>query len=130
MIFIDVLLNHARRITSPYSFILFFHIKGAAARVSPDATAFGLREDQWDFDIVGQWADSSENQRHIEWVRNFWNEVEPYTKGVYVNHLGGEEEATRVKSAYGSNYKRLAALKKKYDPDNFFRINNNIEPEK
>jgi hypothetical protein len=128
--FIDILLEHASRLTSPYSFILFFHIKGVAARVDPQLTAFGLREDQWDFDIVGQWPEGSESQMHNQWVRNFWNEIEPFTKGVYVNHLGGEDEAIRVKSAYGTNYNRLAALKKKYDPDNFFRLNNNIVPEK
>ena len=126
--FIDVVLDGAARQTSPYSFILFFHIKGVAARVDPQKTAFGLREDQWDFDIVAQWTDPAENQTHIDWVRTFWNQVEPHTKGVYVNHLGGEEEATRVRSAYGANYERLVTLKTKYDPDNFFRLNNNIAP--
>ena len=126
--FIEVVLDGAARQTSPYSFILFFHIKGVAARVDPQKTAFGLREDQWDFDIVAQWTDPAENQTHIDWVRTFWNQVEPHTKGVYVNHLGGEEEATRVRSAYGANYERLVTLKTKYDPDNFFRLNNNIAP--
>lgn len=126
--FITVVLDQVARQTSPYSFVLFFHIKGAAARVDPAKTAFGLREDQWDFDIVAQWTDLTENQTHIDWVRTFWNQVEPFTKGVYVNHLGGEEEATRVRSAYGTNYDRLAALKTKYDPGNFFRLNNNIAP--
>ena len=126
--FIEVVLDGAARQMSPYSFILFFHIKGVAARVDPQKTAFGLREDQWDFDIVAQWTDPAENQTHIDWVRTFWNQVEPHTKGVYVNHLGGEEEATRVRSAYGANYERLVTLKTKYDPDNFFRLDNNIAP--
>ncbi|GAB2564117.1 FAD-binding oxidoreductase [Spirosoma aerophilum] len=125
---IDVILDQTAKQTSPYSFVLFFHIKGVAARIDPAKTAFGLREDQWDFDIVGQWTDPAENQTHTDWVRTFWNQVEPYTKGVYVNHLGGEDEATRVKAAYGPNYERLVALKVKYDPDNFFRLNNNIIP--
>ena len=73
--------------------------------------------------------DISENQTHIDWVRSFWNQVEPYTKGVYVNHLGGEDEASRVRAAYGPNYDRLVALKAKYDPGNFFRLNNNIAPD-
>lgn len=126
--FIDVVLEQVARQTSLYSFVLFFHIKGVAARVDSAKTAFGLREDQWDFDIVAQWTDPAENQIHINWVRTFWNQVEPYTKGVYVNHLGGEEESTRVRAAYGPNYERLVALKTKYDPGNFFRLNNNIGP--
>lgn len=126
--FIDIVLEQAAQKTSPFSFILFFHIKGAAARVDPNKTAFGLREDQWDFGIVAQWTDPTENQIHIDWVRTFWNQIEPFTKGVYVNHLGGEDEATRVRAAYGPNYERLVALKTKYDPENFFRLNNNIVP--
>ncbi len=125
---IDIILDQIARQTSPYSFALFFHIKGAAARVDPKKMAFGLREDQWDFDIIAQWIDPAESQTHIEWGRTFWKQVEPFTKGVYVNHLGGEDEATRVRAAYGPNYERLAALKTKYDPTNFFRLNNNIAP--
>jgi hypothetical protein len=126
--FITVVLDQVARQTLPYSFVLFFHLKGVAARLDPAKTAFGLREDQWDFDIVAQWTDPTENQTHIDWVRTFWNQVEPFTKGVYVNHLGGEDEATRVRSAYGPNYERLVVLKTKYDPGNFFRLNNNIVP--
>jgi FAD/FMN-containing dehydrogenase len=126
--FIDIVLEQAARQPSPYSFILFFHIKGASARIDPAKTAFGLREDQWDFDIVSQWMNAAENEVNIDWTRAFWSQVEPYTKGVYVNHLGGEDEATRVRAAYGPNYERLVALKTKYDPTNFFRLNNNIVP--
>ncbi len=126
--FIDVVIDQAARQPSPYSFILFFHMKGAAARVDSAKTAFGLRDDQWDFDIVSQWTDPANAQTNIDWTRTFWNQVEPYTKGVYVNHLGGEDEATRVRAAYGPNYDRLVALKTKYDPTNFFRLNNNIVP--
>ena len=125
---IDVIVEQAARQPSPFSFILFFHLKGVAARVDSAKTAFGLREDQWDFDIVSQWTDPAENQVNIDWTRTFWNQVEPYTKGVYVNHLGGEDEATRVRAAYGPNYERLVALKTKYDPQNFFCLNNNIIP--
>ncbi len=125
---IDVIVEQAAKQPSPYSFILFFHMKGAAARVEPGKTAFGLREDQWDFDIVSQWLDPADAQTNIDWTQTFWSQVEPYTKGVYVNHLGGEDEATRVRAAYGPNYDRLAQLKTKYDPQNFFRLNNNIVP--
>ncbi|UFH53214.1 FAD-binding oxidoreductase [Spirosoma sp. KNUC1025] len=126
--FIEIVTTQAARQPSPFSFILFFHIKGAAARVDSSKTAFGLREDQWDFDIVSQWMDPADAQTNIDWTRTFWSQVEPFTKGVYVNHLGGEDEATRVRAAYGPNYERLVALKTKYDPENFLRLNNNIVP--
>ncbi len=126
--FINVVVDQAARQPSPFSFILFFHMKGVAARVDPAKTAFGLRDDQWDFDIVSQWIDPTDNQTNIDWTRTFWNQVEPYTKGVYVNHLGGEDESTRVRAAYGPNYERLVALKTKYDPQNVFCLNNNIAP--
>jgi FAD/FMN-containing dehydrogenase len=65
---------------------------------------------------------------HIGWARDLWNAMRPFsTGGVYANNLG-EEGADRVQAAYGENYPRLAALKSKYDPTNFFRLNQNIRP--
>lgn len=125
---IDAILKHAATKTSPYSLILFFHIHGKAARMAPDATAFGARARQWDFDIIPQWQASVEDRQHIEWARSFWKEVEPFTKGVYTNHLGTDDGATRVRAAYGRNYDRLVSIKRKYDPENLFRVNNNISP--
>jgi FAD/FMN-containing dehydrogenase len=125
---IDVMLRHAAAKTSPYSLILLFHMHGQAARVAPDATAFGARATQWDFDIIPQWQAAVEDTQHLEWGRRFWKEVEPFTHGVYSNHLDGDDGATRLRAAYGRNYERLAAIKRKYDPDNFLRMNNNIRP--
>lgn len=125
---IDAILKHATTKTSPYSLILFFHIHGKAAQVAPDATAFGARTTQWDFDIIPQWQAAVEDRRHIEWARGFWKEVEPFTKGVYVNHLDTDDGATRVRAAYGRNYDRLVSIKRKYDLGNLFRVNNNISP--
>ena len=92
-----------------------------------EATAFGNRRDQWDSDIISQWLDAADDDKNITWTRNFWNEIEPLTNGVYVNHLGGDDDP-RIANAYGPNFERLKAIKKKYDPDNFFRMNNNIKP--
>ncbi|MGE0132549.1 MAG: FAD-binding oxidoreductase [Blastocatellales bacterium] len=125
---IEVILKHAGAKTSPYSAILFFHIHGAAARVQPDATAFGARQNQWDFDILPQWLDDGEDGRHLAWARGFWREVEPFTKGVYTNHLDADDGATRVRAAYGQNYEQLVSVKTKYDPENLFRLNSNILP--
>jgi len=110
------------------SMVGFFHVHGAATRVGPEETAFGLREDQWDYDIISQWTDPAESDGQIRWTRDFWNAVEPFASGsVYVNHLDAEE-GDRIQSAYGDNYDRLLALKNKYDPTNLFRLNQNIKP--
>jgi FAD/FMN-containing dehydrogenase len=125
---LEVIVEHAATKTSPYSLILFFHIHGKATRVTPDATAFGARTTQWDFDIIPQWQAATQDRQHIEWARGLWKEVEPYTRGVYGNHLDSDDGGTRVRTAYGRNYERLAAIKGKYDPGNLFRMNNNIVP--
>ena len=125
---IDILVDGASNMLSPMSMVGFFHVHGAATRVAADETAFGLREDQWDYDIISQWTDPSETDKQIQWTRDFFNRVEPFTTGgVYVNHLDAEE-SDRIQGAYGNNYQRLLALKNKYDPTNLFRLNQNIKP--
>ena len=125
---IDILVAGAETMLSPMSMVAFFHVHGAATRVSANETAFGLREDQWDYDIISQWNDPSEKDKHVQWTRDFFNRVEPFTTGgVYVNHLDAEE-ADRIQGAYDGNYERLLALKNKYDPANLFRLNQNIKP--
>jgi FAD/FMN-containing dehydrogenase len=125
---IDVVLKHAAVKTSPYSFILILHMHGKAMRQAPDATAFGARGEQWDFDIIPQWQSPDEDAKHIAWARSFWNEAERFTRGVYTNHLDTDDGAPRVRAAYGGNYERLASIKRTYDPANFFRVNHNIVP--
>jgi FAD/FMN-containing dehydrogenase len=125
---IDAILKHAATKTSPYSLILFFHMHGKGARIAPDATAFGARTTQWDFDIIPQWHAAAEDGQHIGWARGFWKDIEPFTRGVYVNHLDADDGVTRVRAAYGQNYERLVSVKNKYDPGNLFRMNNNINP--
>jgi FAD/FMN-containing dehydrogenase len=125
---LDILVDRAATMPSPMSMVGFFHVHGAASRVHPDETAFGLRDDQWDYDIISQWLDPGESARHIRWTREFWTAVEPFATGeVYVNHLDAEE-GTRIRAAYGKNYDRLVALKNRYDPTNLFRLNQNIKP--
>jgi FAD/FMN-containing dehydrogenase len=125
---LDILVAGAESMISPMSTIAFFHVHGAVTRVAADETAFGLREDQWDYDIISQWNDPSEKDKHVQWTRDLFNRVEPFTTGgVYINHLDAEE-ADRIQGAYGGNYERLLALKNKYDPANLFRLNQNIKP--
>jgi len=126
--FIDIVLDHVGRKTSPLSLVLLLHMHGAAARVAPDATAFGARAVQWDFDILPQWRAVDEDARHIEWARRFWSDVSRFTSGVYSNHLDTDDGAPRVRAAYGGNYDRLVTLKQRYDADNLFKVNHNISP--
>jgi FAD/FMN-containing dehydrogenase len=125
---LDTMVARAAKMLSPMSMVLFFHMHGAAARVDKNATAFGLRRDQWDYDVISQWHERAETDSHVQWTRDYWTAVEPFATGeVYVNHLDAEE-ATRIRAAYGGNYSRLVALKNKYDPTNLFRMNQNIRP--
>ena len=125
---LEIVIARSAKFLSPMSNVLFFHLHGAATRVDRDSTAFGLRDDQWDYDVISQWTDPAEAARHIQWTREFWTAVEPFASGdVYVNHLDAEE-ATRIRAAYSHGYERLVALKTKYDPTNLFRMNQNIRP--
>jgi FAD/FMN-containing dehydrogenase len=124
---LDICIRNVATRPSPLTPILFFHIRGAATRIDPSATAFVHRQDQWDSDIISQWTDPADDEKNISWTKSFWKEIEPLTKGVYVNHLDADDTA-RVKNAYGKNLQRLREVKRKYDPDNFFRMNNNILP--
>jgi hypothetical protein len=112
---------------TPISVELIFHQHGAATRVGVEDTAFPHRLPMWDFDAIAQWVDPSHADAGVAWARGVWDEVAPYTSGVYVNHLDADDKS-RVEQAYGRNYERLVSLKQKYDPENFFRLNNNIVP--
>jgi FAD/FMN-containing dehydrogenase len=125
---IDLLIAHATAKPSLLSVVPLFHMHGAAMRVEPESTAFALRRVQWDLDIIAQWTDPATADANIIWARTFWDAIEPYSAGVYVNHLDNDDGAARVRAAYGANYARLVELKRKYDPDNFFRLNHNIAP--
>jgi FAD/FMN-containing dehydrogenase len=125
---IDITSEHARRITSPHSSVPVFHTGGAVARVDEDATAFSGRAPGHTFNVNGitDTADGFEEQ--LAWVHSLTGALEPYRSGVYVNFLMDEGEA-RIRAAYGAaKLERLRALKRRYDPDNMFRLNQNIPP--
>src|SRR5437899_2820514 len=126
---IDVMAEGASSFSSPLSALLFFHMHGAATRVSPTATAFAPRRTQWDFDAIGQWTDAAQSATHTAWVRALWTKLEPHLEGsAYVNHLAADDQPEKVRASFGQNYGRLRALKAAYDPKNLFRINANIAP--
>lgn len=101
---------------------------GAIARTDPDATAFPHRDATVSFTIAPKWTDPDEDAKHIGWAQDFFEATASYaTDDVYVNYLS-RDERKRAKAAYGDHYDRLTNLKTKWDPDNLFRINQNIEP--
>lgn len=123
---IDVLIEHARRIPDPQTEIAFAQLGGAVSRVPSDATAYTHRDAQFVLNVHGRWEDPAKDAACIGWARQLFQASAPFaTGGVYVNFLT-QEEQDRVKAAYGGNYARLVALKKKYDPTNLFRVNQNI----
>jgi FAD/FMN-containing dehydrogenase len=123
---IDVLVHFAATRPTPHTMIALQQMHGAAARVSPAETAFAHRHDQWDCMVLTQWDQPADDERSIGWTRELYAQMEPHLeRAVYVNNLG-EDEGDRVRAAYGANYDRLAAIKTKYDPGNFFRWNQNV----
>ena len=125
---IETIVEHASARPSPLSFVVLQQIHGAATRIAPNETAFAHRYDLWTYGMYAVWTEPGDSEKNIEWAREIWEASQPFVeKGVYVNDLG-EEADKRVRAAYGSNYERLVALKNKYDPTNFFRLNQNIRP--
>jgi FAD/FMN-containing dehydrogenase len=100
---------------------------GAFGRVAPDATAFPHREVPYSFGVWTGWTDPANDEANIAWTRAFHDAMAPHGAGAYVNYLG-EDEGGRVEEAYGANWTRLREVKRKWDPDNLFRMNQNIAP--
>jgi FAD/FMN-containing dehydrogenase len=127
---IDTLVEHASAQTSPKSYCIVFQLGGALSRVGRDETAFTQRDATHNVNINAVWTpDDADNERHIRWARDYFAALQPHARDrVYLNFLG-DEGPDRVRQAYGAaNYSRLAELKAKHDPDNFFRLNQNIRP--
>ena len=125
---IDLLVAAYGRVPSRYSNIAVEPMGGAVARVPDTDTAFHHRAPAYSLLILGGWLGANESEANIAWVRELWDATRPLSSSaVYVNYLGAEGDA-RVKDAYGPNHARLSEIKRKYDPDNFFRLNQNVEP--
>ena len=124
---IDVLLDSYASAPSG-SLLVLQHVGGAIARVPATETPYVNRDALYDCFPISIWDDPEEDASRIRWARDLWDAMRPFsTGGVYANNLG-EEGADRVEAAYGENYPRLLGLKNKYDPANFFRLNQNIKP--
>ncbi|HEX6554957.1 MAG TPA: FAD-binding oxidoreductase, partial [Ktedonobacteraceae bacterium] len=126
---IETLIEYSRDRTSPFSQMMFSHVHGAVCRVEATEMAFAEREEHYALHLTAAW-EEGEASPHIAWLRNCWAALEPFATGeAYLNFMDDPgEEPVLVQTAYGANYKRLVALKNRYDPGNFFHINQNIRP--
>jgi FAD/FMN-containing dehydrogenase len=125
---LDVLIDFAKQQPSPQCEIFIAAIAGAANRVPPEATAYASRDAKFALNVHSRWDAADDDAPCITWARDFFKASAPYaSKGVYVNFMTAEE-GDRVAAAYGPNYSRLVELKRRYDPDNVFHHNQNIQP--
>jgi hypothetical protein len=111
----------------PHYMAWLAHFHGAVVRVGIEQRAFPLRRPGFDLFFNAGSKDPAQINRAMAWVQALAGALQPYANGVYVNNLE-DEGAARVREAYGPNYARLVALKNRYDPTNFFRLNQNVEP--
>ncbi|MHC4045794.1 FAD-binding oxidoreductase [Bradyrhizobium sp. 23AC] len=117
------------RCPTPMGQFLVEHVHGAAARVDTVDTAFPHRQEGYNFLILAQWMQASDTSRCMSWARDTYERMRPFfASGRYVNYLDDDETGDPVAAAYGPNYRRLQRIKAKYDPTNFFRMNQNIRP--
>ncbi len=126
---IETLSQYVGMSPSPHTFAPFVeHWHGAATRVASGDTAFPHRQYSWNFFAWSMWTDATESERNIRWTRECWEGMKPFlVAGAYGNYVTDEGEAI-AREAYGCNFDRLVALKRKYDPTNFFCMNHNIDP--
>lgn len=129
--FIEAFAEYAGTAPSPFTFApLLEHMEGAVARIGVGDTAFPHRAHPFNLSVWSCWVDPAESDKNIRWTRACWDAMKPYmAAGSYSNYLEDEADPL-VREAYGPNYARLVALKDKYDPTNFFRMNQNIRPSK
>jgi FAD/FMN-containing dehydrogenase len=125
---IRTIVEHCESAPTEQTQVVIEHMHGAASRVPAAETAFGLRRVSYSVNIMPAWSDPALAEKCISWARALSVQLEPFgASDSYVNYLA-DEGAAAVRASYGLNYQRLSQLKKKYDPENFFRSNQNIAP--
>ncbi len=123
-----MVVEYVEKLPTSQSEIFFGALGGATARPAPDSAAYAHRDAMFVMNFHGRWEDPSDDARCIRWARDFFNASAPFASGgVYVNFLTADE-TSRVRAAYGPNYDRLAQVKRRYDPGNLFRLNQNVKP--
>ncbi len=126
---IDVLVEHAATSPSPSGRLGLVALGGAVSRASAAAMAVGHRDAAFMLEVITDWTDRGDAERHVRWTRDLWTALRPFAaRGIYVNLLHGDESAG-VRAAYSPDaWERLVAVKDRYDPTNLFRLNQNIPP--
>jgi hypothetical protein len=125
---IELHVEHGSQLPTMLSTMHMYPVDGVAARVKSTATPWAYRDAKWTTVIVGVDPDPSNRDKITSWAKNYWTALHPFSAGgAYVNFMM-EEGEERIRATYGRNYDRLAKVKKKYDPSNFFRVNQNIKP--
>ncbi len=126
---IDAMIECFAKCPTPMGQLLLEHFHGAATRIGATDTAFPLRSEGYNFLVVSEWIDRAISDRCIAWARQTYAAMEPFVgSGRYVNYLDDDDIGDPVVAAYGPNYRRLQKIKTKYDPTNFFHMNQNIRP--
>jgi len=122
-------LKYGSDIPTPLSQMHLYPISGAVNRIDSSATPWAYRDAKYASVIIGVDPNPANDGKITEWCKDYWNAMHPYSSGgAYLNFEMNEDGDDRVKKSYGKNYERLSSIKKKYDPENFFRVNQNIKP--
>nr|WP_276316532.1 BBE domain-containing protein [Halomonas flagellata] len=125
----DKVIEHAGRIRSPYSSVILSHLGGALNELDNDHSAVGNRDARYVFNVGGAWEQPEDDAANIAWAREAWHDLKAFsTGGTYINFLTEDEGPERVEAALGPALRRLAEIKRRWDPDNRFRVNRNIAP--
>ena len=122
------IVEHGNRMASPLSALVLEYYGGAAGRVANDATAYPHRDLPWDILFVAQWTNAAENATHRDWARAGEEVLRPFSSNAHLLSALDVESEDVINTAFGANLARLAAVKRRYDPTNFFRVNYNIKP--
>jgi FAD/FMN-containing dehydrogenase len=127
---IDAIAAWSEQRPSPRTIVVLRHLGGAIARIGAEETAFGDRDAEFMLSVDSIWSDPTDDERNIAWTRAFWEDMRRFARGKsYFNFPGLLEEGdASLRDSYGANYDRLARIKAKYDPDNLFRLTQNIRP--
>ncbi|MDX1613346.1 MAG: FAD-binding oxidoreductase [Candidatus Promineifilaceae bacterium] len=126
---IETIVSYGATMRSPLARVIVMQMGGAVRDWDEMASAASHRDAEYVLAINNGWRDPADNGREIQWTRDFWTAVQPFSSGVYVNFLTADEGQARVRAAYGEEkYDRLVQIKKRYDPGNLFRRNQNIRP--
>ncbi|MDI5983792.1 FAD-binding oxidoreductase [Halomonas sp. M4R5S39] len=125
----DKVIEHAGRIRSPHSAVILFQLGGALNRFDDDHSAVGNRDARYVFNVGGAWEPPEDDAANIAWAREAWHDLKAFsTGGTYINFLTEDEGPERIEAALGTALGRLAEVKRRWDPDNRFRVNRNIAP--